>query len=137
MTEQDYFWGWVTYIGAACVFYAVFWYWIRNFLWAEVRQLIRIILAVILAVPWFTDSGVANSATTDAHISYLSPAWLVSMADMLLDGPSAFWRAGKPLVIALVISVVLSSCYSIFKWRKHKVLATESAKNHANQSEAS
>lgn len=106
MTANEYLWAWVFYVGAALAFYAVFWYWIRRSLWTEARQLLRVLLLVVLAVPWYTDP----------QQSYLSPAWLISIADLLLDGPNAFWRAGMPLVLGLIAGLVLSTLYSTFRW---------------------
>lgn len=106
MTEQSYMWAWIYYVLGASVFFVVFWYWTRNFLWSEARQLIRVLLAVLLSVPW----------TTSASEHYLSPAWLISIAEMLLDGPKAFWRAGLPLVLALFLAVLLSTLYASYRW---------------------
>lgn len=106
MTENEYIIAWLFYIFGAGVFFSIFWYWTRKFLWSEARQLIRIVLAVILFVPWYTD---------DTE-QYLSPAWLVSIAEALLDGGQAFWRAGLPLVVTLVFTVFLSTLYSTTRW---------------------
>lgn len=106
MTEKEYLLAWVWYISGASIFFAVFWYWTRKFLWAEARQLLRTILAVILIVPWYAD----------ASQSYLAPAWLISAADGLLEGSKAFWRAGMPLVLALVLAVLLSTVYAVYRW---------------------
>ena len=121
MSENEYFLAWAYYAAGASVFFAVFWFWTRNFLWSEVRQLMRVMLAVILIVPWYTD-------TTQ---SYLSPAWLVSVAEALLNGPEAFWRAGRPLVIALIAAFGLSTIYALISWylrsRRRKVQPTSAA----------
>ena len=106
MTQEEYYWAWIYYGLGASTFFVVFCYWTRHFLWSEARQLIRIVLLVVLCVPWYTD------ATKD----YLSPAWLLSSAEALLSGSKAFWRAGLPLVVALILAVILSTIYSTVRW---------------------
>lgn len=116
MTTNEYLWAWGAYYGAAGFFFAVLWYWTRRFLWAEARQLIRVILGVVLVVPWFTA----------ADSSYMAPAWIISIAELLLEGAPAFWRAGLPLVLSLVAAIVLSTLCAMYRWN---------AQRRANKSE--
>jgi len=109
MTENEYFWAWTAYLTAFAFAYAVFWYVTRSF-WAELRQLLRVIVPVFFLVPW----------RTDTEHSFLSPAWLVSAADALLYEPKAFWRAGLALVLALCLALILSTGWSIFKWFRYR-----------------
>jgi hypothetical protein len=106
MTENEYFWAWTVYLSAVAIFYAVFWYVTSKIPWGELRQLLRIVTAVFLLVPW----------RTDTEHTYLSPAWLVSAADALLYEPKAFWRAGLALVLGLIVAVSVSTGWSIFRW---------------------
>ena len=110
MSHQEYVWAWAIYLCSSTVLFAVFYYVTSKLAWAELRQLLRVVLAVILFVPWYTD----------AQQDYLSPAWLISIADVLLYESKSFWRAGLALVLSLVIAVVLSSAYSIWAWWRFK-----------------
>lgn len=110
MTEQEYLWAWLAYICGALIFYAWVFYETRGTKWAEFKQIIRIIIAIGLAVPWYTD----------AQHGFLSPAWLTSVADALLKGPEAFWRAGLPLVLSLVIAIIVSCIYQLFRWYRQR-----------------
>jgi len=106
MTDSEYIWAWAIYLSAAGVFYAIFWYFTSKLPLKELRQLLRILLAVLLLVPW-----VANP-----DYEFLAPAWIVSISDMLLYGPDAFWRAGLALVLALILAVLISSVVAISLW---------------------
>jgi len=118
MIGNEYITAWLWYVFGAAVFFAVFWYLTRKIVWTELRNLMRLVLAVILFVPWYTD---------DTE-QYFSPAWLVSIAETLLDGSGAFWRAGTPLVITLVSAILLYTLYSATRWYlSRKNMSTEQA----------
>ena len=110
MSSNEYILAWVAYLGSFAVCYAVFWYFTSKLPWRELRQLLRVLVAVFFLVPW----------TTDTTHSFLSPAWLVSISDSLLFGSKAFWRAGLALVLALILAVLVSAGVSIFLWLRHR-----------------
>ncbi len=108
MTESEYFYAWVAYLAAAVVFWGLFWYLTRKIAWAPLRNFLRMVLGVVLLVPW----------TTDKTHDVLSPAWIVSAGDALIHGPTEFWRAGLALVLALLVGTVgLILFYAIAYWR--------------------
>ena len=108
MTDSEYMWAWIVYLGAAASFLGIFWFWTRKIAWSEFKQILRLIVAVVLLVPWYTD--IQNET--------LSPAWLVSVGDALLLGPDAAWRAGLVLVVTLVVALILSTVFYLVLWLK-------------------
>ncbi|WP_370978782.1 hypothetical protein [Agaribacterium sp. ZY112] len=109
MTEHEHLLAWAYYLGASVLFYVVFWYVSRNW-WRELKQLLRALLAAILFTPWYTlgDQG------------YMSPAWLSSVADLLLAREGGFMRAGFPLLIAICAALALSSALAFWQWFSRK-----------------
>ncbi len=106
MTDAEYIWAWVAYLCGAGMVLGIFWYWTSKLPWSELRHILRLILAILLLVPWYTDPGK----------DFLSPAWLVSLADVLLHGAKAFWRAGLILVVSVILVLLLSTAYFCFCW---------------------
>lgn len=106
MTQNEYMLAWVVYLSGFAVFFAIFWYVTSKLPSGELRQLLRVIVAVFFLVPW----------TTDTTHSFLSPAWIVSISDALLNGSKAFWRAGLALVLASIVAVLLSMSVSLILW---------------------
>lgn len=115
MTENEYFWAWSVYLGGFVLFYAVFWYITSKLPWHELRQLLRVLAAVFFLVPW----------RTDTEHTYMSPAWLISAADALLYEPKAFWRAGLALVMGLILAVIGSAAWSVFRWLRSRKQVSE------------
>jgi len=78
--------------------------------WQGFRYLLRITIGVFLVVPWYTDDT----------SSYLSPAWIVSLLDGVFEGPDAFWRAGKPLLAAVLVASIVSVIVYMLFWLRVK-----------------
>lgn len=96
-SHQEYVMGWAAYAGACFVFLLAWWFLTRKVAFNELRQLLRLIPAVVLLVPWHAD----------ADSIYLAPAWVVAFTEGLFEGPEAFWRAGTPLLFALALMLVI------------------------------
>lgn len=122
MTQNEYILAWLFYLGAFAISYAVFWYFTGKLPWRELKQLLRVLVAVLFLVPW----------TTDTTHSFLSPAWIVSISDSLLYGSKEFWRAGLALVLALVLSVLLSTCVSLFLWLRSRKQSDQRSNDEAS-----
>lgn len=106
MIDTEYYWVWGAYLLASLLFTALLWYWTKALPWVELRRMIRILAIVAMFVPWYADGS---------H-SVLAPAWMVGFGDLLTEGPEAFWRSGRVLLIAIITSMVLSTSYHIIAW---------------------
>ncbi|VUD69014.1 hypothetical protein TDB9533_04377 [Thalassocella blandensis] len=107
-TQEEYYWAWGVYLGAFVVCLFAWWMLSANIKWRAVRHISRIVLAVFFIFPWFTEQG----------SDYLSPAWLVSGIEGAFEGKDAFWRAGKPLLLTSLVTLVLTSLlYTLLWWR--------------------
>ncbi len=109
-TQQEYMWAWGAYLLGAAVCLGVFWVMTRKIPWSELRNGLRIMAAVFMLVPWYSD----------ATGGYLAPAWIASVLEVLFDGPEAFWRAGTPLIIALVAVLLISTSVHLFLWFRNR-----------------
>ena len=113
-TPEEYFKAWLMYLGGVVLMMACWWYLTHFFRWRELRQLCRVVVGVVLVVPWYTDvTG-----------SYMAPAFIIATVDALTVGPEAFWRAGTPLLIALIVAVVLSLAWH--RWRRDAKIREDS-----------
>ena len=88
--------------------FACWWYLSRLIKWREIRHLSRVVVAVSLLTPWYSD----------VNYEYLAPAFIISTVEGITNGGQAFWRAGTPLLIALIFAVALSLGWTIFQWRR-------------------
>jgi len=106
MSESEYLWAWTYYGLGVVLLIACWWYLTRRIPWMEVRHVLRLVVAVALIVPWYTNTQQA----------YLSPAILIAVVEGLFDGGEAFWRAGAPLVSAVLAALVLSTLGFLVRW---------------------
>ncbi|WP_075188074.1 hypothetical protein [Teredinibacter haidensis] len=106
MTETEYLYAWIYYLLGAGLLIACWWYITRRVPWPEVRHLARLVVAVAIVVPWYTNT----------QQGYLSPAILIAIIEALFEGGSAFWRAGLPLLSAMAVAVTLSSVFFVSRW---------------------
>lgn len=107
-TQEEYLSAWAVYTLGAVLLMAFWWFITGKIRLVEPRYLLRIVFAVFLAVPWYTKG-------TDG---YLSPAWLISIIEGAFEGGDAFWRAGTPLVTAILVAVIASSVVYLALWFK-------------------
>lgn len=102
-TTNDYVYGWLAYIVAGLVFFACWWYATRKIGIHEVRAVLRVGAVVTMFVPWYVASD----------SNYMAPAILMAGMEGIFDGPSAFWRAGGPLLVALGIGIVGALIFAV------------------------
>ncbi len=111
-SPEEYRTGWLVYAGVFCVFNLAWWFLTARVSLAELRQLLRLLVCVGLAVPWYTE----------LDSIYLAPAWIIAATDLLFDSKEAFWRAGTPLLFALALAlcvVTLLKIVGYFTQRNH------------------
>ncbi|TVZ39676.1 hypothetical protein P886_4083 [Alteromonadaceae bacterium 2753L.S.0a.02] len=106
MTSAEYTYAWIYYIVGCFILIGCWWYLTRPIPWAEVRHVLRLIVAVVLLVPWYSNT----------QQDYLSPALLIAAVEALFDGADAFWRAGTPLLVATALAVSLSALAYTARW---------------------
>lgn len=110
LTQQEYLWAWLAYLLGAVACMAVFWVMTKNIPWRELRDVLRITAGVFMLVPWYSGEESA----------YLAPAWIASLLEGVFDGHEAFWRAGTPLMVSLVLALCLSSAAQAYLWWRAK-----------------
>lgn len=109
-TQEEYLSAWAVYLFGATVLLIAWWFMTAKIRFNESRYMLRILLAVFLLVPWYTEP----------NGRHLSPAWMISILEGAFQGSEAFWRAGKPLLIVLLSSLILSSVIYIALWFKSR-----------------
>ncbi len=109
-TEEQYLLAWAYYGLGAVILFLGWWFLTKGIQRKELRILLRLIVLVCLLVP----------AKTTSEGEYLSPAWLASVFDALMYGPEAFWRAGTPLIISLLVAIAGSCALSLAFWFRGK-----------------
>lgn len=107
-SPEEYMKAWLMYLAGVVLMMACWWYLTHFFRWRELKHLSRLIVAVILVMPWYTD----------AAGDYLAPAAIIALVDALTINAEAFWRAGTPLLLAIIAAVVLSLSWTIWRWRR-------------------
>ncbi len=97
-TQAEYINGWLAYSGAVIVCYWCWCYLLSKLPIKPLRPLLWGGMAGLLLMPW----------TVDPEMSYLAPAWLIASGDGLFEGAAQFWRAGAPLLVAVVGSMIVA-----------------------------
>ena len=97
MTETEYLYAWLYYLGGAFILVVCLWLLVRKLRSPQVKTTLLVVVAVMLTVPWYSDS----------QQTYLSPAVIISVVEGFFEGSEAFWRAGTPLLAAMGVSLVL------------------------------
>lgn len=90
-TQTEYINGWLVYSLAAIVGLGCWWYLLTTIPGRFIRLPLLGVMAGLLLMPWFS--------AEDSQ--FLAPAWLIAGSEGFFEGPGAFWRAGKPLLIAI------------------------------------
>lgn len=105
-TQEEYYWAWAVYLFGVVLFMFATWMFTRPIKWRGLRYTLRALAAVLFLMPWSSESD----------SEFLSPAWLVSGIEGAFEGGNAFWRAGQPLIIALLITLLIFSVLFTFLW---------------------
>ena len=110
-------WGWIIYLAGAVVAHACFVVAVNRQPIRELRWTMTSVSAAFLLLPW------PNAAQSEHY----SPAWIVAVLEGLFEGPQAFERAGKPLLICMLAVAIFSLAISLFiRYRSKRV--TQSTK---------
>lgn len=108
MTSNEYFNAWLYYLIGTGLLTGCLWLVTAKLPWREVRHLTRMVFVVIMVVPWYSYD----------NQGYMAPAWLIAVLEGAFEGKDAFWRAGVPLIGALVLVLLLAVCYYLWRWWK-------------------
>lgn len=116
MSEQDYMYAWLVYLGGSLVILVGWWQFTQVFRFSPTRHLLRIVGAVLLLTPHSVEEGTAQMA----------PALFVAALDPLLLENGDWYRAGQSLMV--VLAAVLVVYIVIGLWRRTK----QSSKDELN-----
>lgn len=94
-TQEEYLYGWLLYLAGVFLLMGCCWLVTARIGWKPLRQLLRLLAAVTLLVPWYANPDMA----------YLAPAWIIAGFEGVFE--NNFWRAGGPLLSALALALVL------------------------------
>ena len=95
-TQDEYFYGWLLYLLGVALLMVCGWTLTARIPWREFRQLLRLLAGVTLLVPWYATQ----------EMRYLAPAWIIAAFEGVFD--NNFWRAGGPLLSALVVALAVT-----------------------------
>ena len=93
-TQEEYLYGWLFYLAGVVVLMGCGWILTAYVAWKPLRQLLRLLAAVTLLVPWYADT----------NMTYLAPAWIIAGFEGIFE--NNFWRAGGPLLSALGVALI-------------------------------
>lgn len=97
LTVKGHFLAWVYYLIGAVGLMAVWWFLTRKISHMLTRNMVRLVVAVILIMPY--------PVLPDQ--SFLAPAVIMSALEGLFVDGGDFARAGVPLVIAILVALLL------------------------------
>ena len=123
-SQEEYQTAWFVYIGSSVLVLLCWWWLVSKIPGKEIRHLLRLIPLLILVVP---------APTSEEH-DFLSPAWFTSIADILMSGTKAFWRAGLPVIVVLAVGILLSFCYFCWRWMRARKSGNEKSDNSSAHS---
>ena len=96
-TDANYMNGWLIYGAGALVGFLCWWYMLSKLPLRPLRPILLGAMAGLLFMPWYVSPDSA----------FMAPAWLVAGSEGFFDGAENFWRAGTPMLMAIVIGAVL------------------------------
>jgi len=106
----NYLFLWFIYLGAAAVFYYVFWRLTRFKRWRTLSYLLRAICLAMIVTPW----------TVSGEDSAMAPALMVMTLDAITLGGDAFVRAMIPLMMAIVTAIIVAIVGSVISRRRER-----------------
>lgn len=105
-THDEYLYGWVFYLLGVLVVMGCGWLLTARIKWLVIRHMLRVVVGVTLLVPWFAAP----------ELGYLAPAWLIAVFEGLFEHDGSFWRAGTPLITAMVsVSFLYLSLFGLWQ----------------------
>jgi len=93
-TQEEYLYGWLLYLAGVALLMGCGWLLTARLRWKPLRQVLRLLAAVLLLVPWYANPDMA----------YLAPAWIIAGFEGVFE--DNFWRAGGPLLSALAVGLI-------------------------------
>lgn len=91
-SEVEYLNGWLAYNVGAIVGLACWFYLIRKLPVKLIKAALFGAMLGLLIMPW----PIAEES------EYLAPAWIIAGAEGVFEGLEAFWRAGQPMLLAVL-----------------------------------
>lgn len=95
-TQEEYFYGWLFYLLGVFIMMSCGVWLTRGLRITWLRQVIRVGFLALFITPWYADP----------ELSYLAPAWIIAGFEGVIDGASAFWRAGTPMLSGIGIALL-------------------------------
>lgn len=119
MSEQDYMYAWLVYLGGSLVILVGWWQFTQVFRFFPIRHLLRIVGTVLLLTPHSVEEGTVQMA----------PALFVAALDPLLLENGDWYRAGQSLMVVLaavlVVYIVIGLWWRTRRHRKQELKALE------------
>jgi|GEM_PF-792037 len=110
MTEQDYYYAWIIYLGGSLVIMLGWWQFTKVFTFSPLRHILRIAGVVLLFTPHSVEDG----------NTWMAPALFVAALDPLLLEEGVWQRAGQPIMAIFVFSMLLYIVIGLL-WRRRVV----------------
>lgn len=107
ITAEQYFYGWVIYLVASLGLLFVWWYMTHRIPFKLLRNSLRLVAAAALLIPYPVEFG----------SSYLAPALVMSLLELLFVADGDFFRAGQPLITGIVAWLVLYFLLEFLWWK--------------------
>ena len=89
---------WCIYLAGVVFACAIIWYWTRNMAVVEFRKVVRTCFACLLLTPYYSD----------AEQTFLAPAYIVCVFDVMQEGIEAVGKAGTPLLLVMFCAIIFS-----------------------------
>jgi hypothetical protein len=105
MTENDYLHAWAIYAGAA-VGCLLGWFRITRWMWRWLREPLRVLAVVALAVPTVIDPAQDKYA----------PAVAVTALDLVFKVGNNAWRTLSELLMYAMIALVVYAVFALVRW---------------------
>lgn len=102
------------------MFIACWWYLTRKIAYPSVRIALRALVAVALLLPY----------QADPSQDFLAPAIIIAPVEAVFNGSEAFWRAGFALFVSLLLTLILSISYGIWRWHRMRDLDVRNPSQH-------
>lgn len=105
MTEQDYLIAWAVYGVAAlgCLVVAIAW---TGWMWRWLREVIRLLVAVVLFTPTIVDQGK----------DVMAPAVAITAMDLVLKVGGNVWRAALDLSTYGAVALGVYVVFALIRW---------------------
>jgi amino acid transporter len=130
MSTANYLSVWAIYLLGCAGLAAAVWWATKNWARKDISRLLVVITAVVLVTPY----------TIDKDLSFLAPAWVMVIMEGISGKGYTAWRAGTPLIMALLGTVLCAMAYELWQRKRRNepvampaqdVINTEASEEHA------